>query len=203
VRSLWRLLYRHREVLLKYTAIFFAPICAINLAVGFFGQTPIFPFSPFFLKQKVVALWHYSTHRPWCLLMSDAEIPPLISAAEQRHGLPSGLLAALIQVESASMPHRISSAGAMGPGQLIPSTARALSVEDPFDPKQAIDASARYLASHLRRYGSIRLAVAAYNAGPGAVTTRVPQNGETEHYVARVMAEYAKRARPSRSAPKS
>jgi Transglycosylase SLT domain len=66
-----------------------------------------------------------------------------------KHHLPRGLLAALIQVESNGRVHRISSAGAMGPGQLTPSTARLLGVLDPFNPSEAIDASGRYLAVQL------------------------------------------------------
>jgi soluble lytic murein transglycosylase-like protein len=64
-----------------------------------------------------------------------------------------------------------------------------LDVEDPFDSADAIDGGARYLASNLRRtHGNVRLAVAAYNAGPGAVDDGVmPKNGQTEFYVAKVM----------------
>jgi hypothetical protein len=77
----------------------------------------------------------------------------------------------------------------MGQGQLEPSTARALGVEDPFDTLENIEASGRYLAQQLARFGEIRLALAAYNAGPGAVAAirSVPRNGETELYVERVL----------------
>jgi soluble lytic murein transglycosylase-like protein len=111
-------------------------------------------------------------------------------------------LAALIQVESKGRVHRISSAGAMGPGQLTPSTARLLGVSDPFNPSEAIDASGRYLAVQLATFHNIRLAVAAYNAGPGAIVNHtVPQNGETEFYVRKVMNAYAANRERSRSAP--
>ncbi|MFP2905236.1 lytic transglycosylase domain-containing protein [Pyxidicoccus sp. 3LFB2] len=110
----------------------------------------------------------YAEHRPSCLLEGHPELEPLIDAAERRNGLPPGLLRALVEVESETRVHRISPAGAMGPGQLMPSTATMLGVEDPFDPAPAVDASARYLAEQLRRFrGDVRLAVAAYNAGPG------------------------------------
>ena len=80
----------------------------------------------------------------------------------------------------------------MGPGQLTPSTAKLLGVSDPFDPTEAIDGSSRYLASQLATFHDVRLAVAAYNAGPGAIVNRtVPQNGETEVYVRKVMSAYA------------
>jgi soluble lytic murein transglycosylase-like protein len=71
----------------------------------------------------------------------------------------------------------------------MPGTAALLGVKDPFDPEEAIDAGARYLAQQLKRTGKVELAVAAYNAGPGAVNGSVPKNGETEFYVAKVMKE--------------
>ena len=111
----------------------------------------------------------------------------------RRHHLPPGLLEAVVEVESNTQAHRISPAGAMGPGQLMPSTASMMRVEDPFDPALALDGSARYLSEQLTRYrGNVTLAVAAYNAGPGNVRGRVPHNGETEFYVDKVLAAYAR-----------
>ncbi|WP_224248368.1 lytic transglycosylase domain-containing protein [Hyalangium gracile] len=171
------------------------PVVLLNLAVAFFGDTQVSPLSLSFLEQKLHALGAYAKHRPACLLSGHEPLEPLISQAEQRHRLPTGLLHALVQVESETHPHRISPAGAMGPGQLMPGTARMLSVEDPFEPGPAIDASARYLAAQLARFDDVRLAVAAYNAGPGAVHGKVPRNGETEFYVAKVLTAY-ERLRP-------
>ena len=153
------------------------------------------PLSPFFLEQKAHALGAYAKHRPACLVFGHPALEPLIDAAERRHRLPRGLLHALVEVESEKRVHRISPAGAMGPGQLMPGTARQLDVEDPFDPEAALDGSARYLAEQLRRFPSLPLAIAAYNAGPGNVGARVPRNGETELYVAKVLRAYA-RLRP-------
>jgi soluble lytic murein transglycosylase-like protein len=177
-----------------------APIMLLNLAVAFFGQTVVFPLSPFFLREKVAALISYATHRPLCALVGHPETDVLVAQAEVRQKLPRGLLAAVIQTESGGKPHRISPTGAMGPGQLMPGTARMLGVSDPFDSEANIDGAARLLADHLGRYrGNIRLAVAAYNAGPGAVRGRVPDNGETPAYVARVMDTYRElRPRPRR-----
>src|ERR671931_457767 len=144
-------------------------------------------------------LWRGIKGRPWggkgpfLLLGPLCALNPAIEAASRRHGLPPGLLAALVTVESGNHAHRISPAGAMGPAQLMPGTARDLQVDDPFDPRESLDGSARYLAEQLQRYKDVRLAVAAYNAGPGNVRGRVPRNGETEIYVQRVMAEYEKR----------
>jgi soluble lytic murein transglycosylase-like protein len=136
----------------------------------------------------------YLAHRPRCVLSGHKGLDALVAAAERKHGLPGGLFAAVVEVESKGSCHRISAAGAMGPAQLTGATARFLGVDDPYEPTVAVDAGARYLASHLQRFGDPRLAVAAYNAGPGAVRGRVPRNGETEYYVEKVMAEYARRA---------
>jgi soluble lytic murein transglycosylase-like protein len=131
-------------------------------------------------------------HRPVCLFRGHASIDEAVASAESKHHLPRGLLGAIVQVESNGRVHRISSAGAMGPGQLTPSTAKLLGVSDPFDPAEAIEGSGQYLATQLAAFHDVRLAVAAYNAGPGAIFNRtVPKNGETEFYVRKVMSGYA------------
>lgn len=163
------------------------------MAVGFFGSSWVFPLSPRFLEEKVHALRTYFAHRPSCLFRGHGDLMPLIDEAERRHDIPPGLLASLIEVESEMRVHRISAAGAMGPGQLMPNTAKMLRVRDPFDPAEAIDGSARYLARQLRRFKRVDLALAAYNAGPGSVSDRVPRNGETEFYVPKVLRAYEAR----------
>jgi soluble lytic murein transglycosylase-like protein len=176
------------------------PLVLLNGAVAFLGETQVPLLSLSFLAEKAHALGAYTQHRAACLLEEHPPLEPLVAEAERRHRLPPGLLQALVQVESEAKVHRISAAGAMGPGQLMPGTARMLKVEDPFEPAAAIDGSARYLARQLARYGDVRLAVAAYNAGPGSVGTQVPRNGETEFYVAKVLSAYA-RLRPAPPPP--
>jgi soluble lytic murein transglycosylase-like protein len=178
------------------------PLVLLNVAVAYFGGTHVSPLSLSFLEQKAEALSAYARHRPGCLLSGHEPLEPLIARAERRHGLPTGLLRALIEVESEARVHRISPAGAMGPGQLMPGTARMLGVADPFAPEVAIDASGRYLAQQLARFDDVRLALAAYNAGPGAVNGQVPRNGETEFYVVKVMNAYT-RLRPPEARPSS
>ena len=114
---------------------------------------------------------------------------PLLDAASARYGLPSGLLAAVAQVESGGNPTAVSPAGAQGLMQIMPATARGLGV-DPLDPAQAVDGAARLLRDHLRTFGSLDLALAAYNAGPGAVRRHggVPPYAETQNYVRKVSA---------------
>ncbi|KQB95545.1 lytic transglycosylase domain-containing protein [Thiosulfatihalobacter marinus] len=103
------------------------------------------------------------------------------------------LYRANIEVESAYRQDAISSAGAIGLGQLMPATARDLGV-DPRDPLQNLDGSARYLAMMLETFGDPRLALAAYNAGPDAVRqySGIPPYRETQNHVARVMAVVAR-----------
>jgi soluble lytic murein transglycosylase-like protein len=175
----------------RLTLLLVAPLFLLNLAVAFFGNSMVFPLSPFFLRNKLTALGRYALHRPHCLFSGHEALDAVVARVESKHRLPRGLLAAVVQVESKGRVHRISSAGAMGPGQLTPQTARLLGVSDPFDPADGIDGAGRYLAAQLSRFHDIRLAVAAYNAGPGSIVNRsIPQNGETEFYVRKVMAAY-------------
>ncbi|KCV81054.1 lytic transglycosylase [Actibacterium atlanticum] len=103
------------------------------------------------------------------------------------------LYRANIEVESAYRQNAVSSAGAIGLGQLMPATARDLGV-DPRDPLQNLDGSARYLAMMLETFGDPHLALAAYNAGPDAVRQYggIPPYRETQNHVARVMAVVAR-----------
>ncbi len=114
---------------------------------------------------------------------------PAIYGAEMRHSLPPGILDALIWAESAYNPFAVSPVGAVGLAQLMPGTAKALGVANRYDPSASINGGARYLRQMLDRFGSVHLALAAYNAGPGAVLRAggIPLNGETPGYVARVM----------------
>ena len=112
----------------------------------------------------------------------------MFRAAEQRNGLPAGLLNAVAKHESSYNPNAVSPAGARGLMQIMPATARELGV-DPMIPQQAVDGAARLLASNLRQFGSVELAVAAYNAGAGAVARYggIPPYAETRAYVQRVV----------------
>lgn len=114
---------------------------------------------------------------------------PLIRRAEARYRLPPMLLQALVWQESRFNPMAISPAGAAGLSQLMPATARELGVTNRHDPAQNIDGGARYLRQMLDKFGAIHLALAAYNAGPGAVRKArgIPQNRETPNYVKRVL----------------
>jgi len=111
---------------------------------------------------------------------------PLVRAASQREGLAVDLLTAVIRQESAFRPCAVSPKGAMGLMQLMPATAQLLGVKDPFDPKENVDAGAKFLKMLLSRYGgNLALALGAYNAGPGRVDAAggVPPIPETQDYV--------------------
>jgi soluble lytic murein transglycosylase-like protein len=116
----------------------------------------------------------------------------VLSQAASANGLPGSLLAAVAQVESGFNPQAVSPAGAQGLMQLMPSTAAGLGV-DPFDPRQAADGAARLLARDLRDFGSLPLALAAYNAGAGAVRQYggIPPYAETQAYVGKVQSAMA------------
>lgn len=110
-------------------------------------------------------------------------------AAARKHGVPEDLFLRLVQRESGWNPGVVSSKGAIGLAQLMPGTADLLSV-DPHDPLDNLDGGARYLAMMYSRFGSWKLALAAYNAGPGAVEdagNAVPDYEETKAYVAAIL----------------
>ncbi len=114
---------------------------------------------------------------------------PLLARAAQRWNVSAALLAAQLYAESGFNPFAVSPAGAQGIAQFMPGTARAYGLDDPFDAPAAIDAQARLMRDLLRQFGSVPLALAAYNAGPGAVAGCgcVPPIAETQSYVTRIL----------------
>jgi soluble lytic murein transglycosylase-like protein len=112
----------------------------------------------------------------------------LIRAA-QRWNVGAALLGAQLYAESGFDPRARSPAGAEGIAQFMPATAAALGLDDPFDAPAAIDAQAHLMRDLLRRFSSVPLALAAYNAGSGAVAgcMCVPPYPETQAYVARIL----------------
>jgi soluble lytic murein transglycosylase-like protein len=121
-----------------------------------------------------------------------ADILPLIQQAAQANGLDPAFVAAVARAESGFNPAAGSPAGAQGLMQLMPGTARGLGVTDPWDAAQSANGGAKYLRAQLDRFGDPQLALAAYNAGPGAVTKHggIPPYAETQTYVQRVMGYY-------------
>jgi transglycosylase-like protein with SLT domain len=117
------------------------------------------------------------------------DIDAAIEQAASRHNVDPSLVRSVVKVESNFNPNAVSRKGAMGLMQLMPSTARSLNVSNPFDPQQNVDAGVRHLRRLLDSYGGdVRLSLAAYNAGSGAVarSAGVPHFRETQNYVRRI-----------------
>ncbi len=124
---------------------------------------------------------------------NKSQILNVISQISKKHGVDEKLVQALIKQESGFNPNAKSKAGAMGLMQLMPSTARTLGVKDPYNIVQNVEGGVKYLKSMLDKYnGNMILALAAYNAGPGAVDKYdgVPPYKETQNYVRNILANY-------------
>jgi len=125
---------------------------------------------------------------------TQVDIDAAIDQAASRHNVDPNLVRSVIKVESNFNPNAVSRKGAMGLMQLMPATARSLNVSNPFDPQQNVDAGVRHLRKLLDNYrGDVRLSLAAYNAGTGAVSRSagVPRFRETRNYVRRITDLYA------------
>lgn len=124
------------------------------------------------------------------------EIEQIIAQAGADYGVDPALIDAVIENESGYDAAATSSAGARGLMQLMPETAAGLGVSDSFDSRQNVKGGTRYLRSLLDRFGSVRLAVAAYNAGPNAVERYggIPPYPQTRDYVQRVLSSYRRRS---------
>ena len=130
---------------------------------------------------------------------AGSDLRDLAAAAARRHGLDPDLVMAVVSVESGFRPQAVSPKGAQGLMQLMPKTASSLGVADAFDPAQNLDGGARYLGQLLTLYGGdLARALAAYNAGEGAVDRHrgVPPYRETRAYVKKVLERYGSQKKP-------
>ena len=140
--------------------------------------------------------------------VNTTKMHQIVIAAAEKYGVPVDLALAMISAESGFNPNAKSPVGAIGLGQLMPDTARALGVKNPYDPVQNADGSMRYIKAKLDEFGgNVDLALAAYNAGSGRVRqygNKVPPYKETQNYVKSIKAnrnKYAKIASNSSKVP--
>ena len=130
---------------------------------------------------------------------AGGDLREIAAAAARRHGLDPALVMAVVSVESGFRPEAVSPKGAQGLMQLMPRTAASLGVADALDPAQNLDGGARHLGQLLALYGGdLTRALAAYNAGQGAVQRHggVPPYRETQAYVKKVLERYQEKKKP-------
>jgi soluble lytic murein transglycosylase-like protein len=128
--------------------------------------------------------------------MDRADLHELVQAISREHGVDPKLVDALVRVESAYDPNAVSRRGAMGLMQLMPATAERLEVDDPFDPEKNIRGGVKEFSRLIDQYsGNLQFALAAYNAGEGAVARYrgVPPFAETRNYVSKILTIYTGR----------
>ena len=146
--------------------------------------------------------WQRRQSEPRVTGKNKTKFAKLISLVSKQYQLDADLLHAVVRAESAYDPNAVSSAGAVGLMQLMPATARQYGVRNRRDPSQNLQGGSRFLRYLMKRFDNdLSLALAAYNAGEGAVMRygkRIPPYRETQHYVRKVLAFY-RRARQARS----
>ena len=186
--------------------ILFAAFCSAlllilttNAAVRTFGGGYPSLLSPYHLPTKLEALGRLFLHvvsHPFIDGHTEIQTRSLIEQTAKRRGLPPSFVLAIAQTESGLLPHRVSSAGAMGLMQLMPGTADMYSVGDPFSSKDSVDGGIAMLSDLWKRYrGDRKRVAAAYNAGPGRVPRRGPLKNlprETRNYIKKVLRAEAK-----------
>lgn len=166
---------------------FASPTYAQVIEVGADGEATVYDAPTIFDDEGSLPVFKhavYSSHSS----ITRSSATASVAQVEQEYGLPQGLVHAVIHQESRGRPNAISTKGAFGLMQLMPGTAAQLGV-NPYDPEQNVRGGAFYLRQQIDRFGSIPLALAAYNAGPGAVLRYggIPPYRETQNYVSTIM----------------
>lgn len=188
LNNLQRVLQRIQEIKEKFNLV--SPNYQSNFQQLLTEQKEILSLPKTVLGDKTQAKKTYS--------ISSSELINLVERLAEKHQMDKNLIKAVISAESDFNQWAVSNKGAKGLMQLMPQTARALGVKNTFDPYQNIDAGIRYLKELIGRFsGNIHLALAAYNAGPGAVEHYggIPPYKETKGYVQKVIRLWEEYAR--------
>ena len=166
---------------------FASPTYAQVIEVGTDGEATVYDAPAIFVDEGSSLVFEHADYSNQSnVTRSSATVS--VAKVEQDYGLPQGLVHAVIHQESRGRVDAVSIKGALGLMQLMPGTAAQLGV-NPYDPEQNVRGGARYLRQQIDRFGSIPLALAAYNAGPGAVLRYggIPPYRETQNYVSTIM----------------
>jgi soluble lytic murein transglycosylase-like protein len=153
--------------------------------------------APRFVQTRVISPQTPANEAPVATFSSSSQVKSLVQEAANTYEVSPDLVESVIAVESNYNPNAISPKGAQGLMQLMPATARRFGVTNSFDPKQNIEGGVRYLKFLQETFKDERLAIAAYNAGEGAVQKygNVPPYAETMNYVAKVGKKYGQARR--------
>ena len=166
-----------------------ASVVRVDTRTGRLVRTIVVPSIP--VRSRIAAEWNVTD-----VSSAAASIPDLVEQTAREHEVDPALVHSLIQAESAYNPYALSPKGAQGLMQLMPATARRFGVRNVFDPKQNIEGGVKYLKYLTTLYPhDLRLTLAAYNAGEGAVAkygNKIPPYRETENYVYNVGRRYGK-----------
>lgn len=151
-------------------------------------------FRPIWFDPWTPDIWDIQTkkYQPIEITKSVRRWKKLATPIAKKYGIDPELVLRVIQVESGGNPNAVSKTGAIGLMQLMPATARSLGVKNPKNPRENIAGGVRYLRRMLDLFGEMKLALAAYNAGPGNVRKynyQVPPFKETRNYIRKILGE--------------
>ena len=169
---------------------FATPAFAQVIEIGADGEATLYDAPTIFADEGSSPVFERAAHTTQRMSQGSA-VTVSVAQVEREYGLPSGIVDAVMYQESRGRMNAVSPKGALGLMQLMPGTAAQLGV-NPYDADQNIRGGARYLRQQIDRFGSIPLALAAYNAGPGAVLRYggIPPYRETQNYVATILSRW-------------
>jgi len=192
------LFYMISKIYKKILIIFIAYLLMLNFLTFLTSHSPKALINPFFIKNRTVSMYHLTKHIVLVaglgfVTSTPSEVEDIVQRACKEYDADPELIKIMIEVESKYRQFAISRTGAMGFMQVMPTTFFDISDGDPFLAEDNIFAGVKYFSTQLKRFNSIELALAAYNAGPQRVKDgKVPDFGETRHYLKRILTIYDK-----------